>query len=294
MRSLSIFVGALLACAANGKAEQPQCKLTGIVQLPSSTNAVLEWPRFGGPEVWIAKAAERNDDFEILQVLPEEASIKVLTGSNKESRTLSTADGSGKPGFAGNGFQFVSANVYAIASIYQQLSGRSALVFPGLRDVKIDCKSMTVDEATALRELTAVLEKKEIVVVPDGDKFFQLLPQSQVPGVKTRAVDPARIPEVSADSNSTQETIPPGMIDFRGIHMKALLNLMSDLQQTRFDLSAPLPNYDQAPIFFRSESPFSKEEAIHALEVMIEWRGLKTVKETNGTMRVERLKIAPN
>jgi hypothetical protein len=104
--------------------------------------------------------------------------------------------------------------------------------------------------------------------VPDGDKFVLLLQT----GARTNsflASELARLRLPAATTNS--QSIPGGAINFRNVPTENFLSFYSELRQRTLIRPGNLP---AAGITFHPQQPLTKEETVHALDVIMVLNGI--------------------
>lgn len=105
--------------------------------------------------------------------------------------------------------------------------------------------------------------------------------QAQVPARfpnRPRPQVPPAVPNNSVQDLSSQEMIPPGLIDFQGVDVSQVLEVYAQLVGKTL-LRASLP---QAQIVLKTETPLTKTEAIQALQAVLALNGIAVIDVPGG------------
>ena len=330
-----LLLVALLCFIGRGQsaAETPQStpKLTGILNLPDSTLALLEVPagQAGGSRQLILAPSQREGDVELIRINPEVGAVDVrisisrIWNANPGGQATTNAARiwdakTGKeitqplsPGsvvqsaqFSPDGRQIVTTGTNLISMsfrdpthrletgqpglvledarfsqvlmIYQRLSGRTLLIHPALPEYSVNLSA----EASNPAEATLVLEKefarKKIAVIPDGDKFTMVVPESQLTGVKPRSTE---------TKPQEGELLPAGVITFLNVDLVQVATIYAALMGRKLDRQA-LPPRATRNINLKTQTPLTREEARYALDTLFRWQGLQMIPEGDDLMRL--------
>ncbi|HSU56258.1 MAG TPA: secretin N-terminal domain-containing protein [Candidatus Dormibacteraeota bacterium] len=97
-------------------------------------------------------------------------------------------------------------------------------------------------------------------------------------------------PPAGTTNSSPEETIPPGMIDFRQADLNAVLTLYAELVNRTVLRPATLP----APtITLKTQTPLTKREAVQALDAVLGVNGIATINIGDKFVKVDQLAAAP-
>jgi hypothetical protein len=313
--------------------ETPQStpKLTGILNLPDSTLALLEvTPLYaGGNRQLILAPGQREGDVEVTRINPESGaadvrlSITRLWNANPGGQATTNAARiwdakTGKeitqplsPGsvvqsaqFSPDGRRIVTTGTNLISvsfrdpthrletghpglvledagfgqvlMIYQRLSGRTLLIHPALPEYSVNLRAEASNPAEAALVLEKEFASQKIAVIPDGDKFAMVVPESQVTGLKPR----------STEIKPTEgELLPAGVISFLNVDLVQVANIYAALMGRKLDRQAPPPRATRT-INLKTQTPLSLEEARYALDTLFRWQGLEMIPTGDDLMKL--------
>ena len=269
--------GALLADAA-----ETLPKLVGIVALPNLKRALLEVePPVNARRYLLLGEGQREARIEVAQINPAQPSVRInyYAQAGVLSHTLTNL---ALP--PGSGLCLDAVKLDPVLQLYGQLTNRTLLRSTMLPEVSLTLNAATTNCAAAAQALQSALAEKGISSVPDGNRFLMVVPKAEAATVKPRA---AGI-KSAAVTGAEGEMLAPGMIDFRNADARQVLDIYAllvgrKLQRTEFR-SNSLAN----TITLVTQTPVTKEEAIYALETVLEWSGLQLVREGE-----EGLKVVP-
>jgi len=225
-----------------------------------------------------------------VKIAPDKGSVELILEGTKSTKVqLNNATNLPVPGIV---LEDVGLNT--VLQLFAQCTNRSLLRWPYLPASSFSLRASAKDQAGAARVLAQALAAKQISIIPDGEKFLMIVPKSEAATVKPHA---PRV-KVSTGSGSKtrtatpglggteQELVAPGMIDFRGADVWQVVDLYSALVGRTLDLSER-PHVN-GTISFRTQTWLTKEEAVYALETLLQWSGVKLVQVGEGKLKAVR------
>ena len=134
---------------------------------------------------------------------------------------------------------------------------------PGHEEIK-------AERAAAAQALEKVLAAKDLVLVPDGEKFMFLIPRAKVAETK-----PAAAASLAANRwGLNAERIPIGMINFIGADVQQVIPFYASLVSRELGSRPKVP---QGEIWFCNQTVITTQEAAYALDTLLGWNGIKLV-----------------
>jgi len=272
---------ALTALCAESSPPASLPRLAGIVSLADRSSVVLEVvePRHATPSLIILSERQREGDVEITRIAPDKGSVELrLQGASSATVRLQNATNLPMPGIV-----LEDAGINAVLQLFAQYTNRSLLCWPDLPATSFSLRAAAKDQAGGARILAQALVEKGLSIIPDGEKFLMVVPQSKATAVKPHAplakalpVSENKTPAATPGSGGTgQELLPPGMIYFRGADVHQVADIYAMMLRRQFDHSERLPA--GGTISFKTQTLITKEEGIYALETLLRWSGIKLV-----------------
>lgn len=265
-------------------------RLAGIISLPDRSCAVLRLtaaPR--SPARWfILSAGQRDGDLEVLGIAADKGKAD-LRWAESDSGTIGLRNATNLP-FPGVVLEDVGLDV--LLTLFGQFTNRSLLRWPELPTVTFNLRASASNQATAARALAGALVDKGLFIIPDGDKFLMVVPESEAANIKPHApltqpltgggneVRAAARPDPAVEGKAV---LAPGMIDFRGADVRQVASIYSVLTGREPDLGdGPMLG---RTITFHSQTPLTKGEAVYALETLLGWSGAKLAPMSDDNLK---------
>jgi hypothetical protein len=273
---LLLSCGLVTSISLAAQTPAPPVKLVGVVHLSGYKCTVLgiEDPRPGWtPPDFTLREGERNDSVELLRIFPERGAVELrVGGSNLVAALPGEAINvpSGVPAIAFAGVSFKSA-----LEIYAELSGRSLLRSPTLRNLALSFRALAGDKGEAAKVLSDAFSTNGIAVIPDGDKFALVVRKEEVRFFHARSTE---IKQSSSDTRDREMIPARGVVlegaDFRTVAMLYAQMSARKINPANWDRNIPNPNF-----FFKNQTPLTKAELLYAYDTMFELNGLKWVPD---------------
>ncbi len=175
----------------------------------------------------------------------------------------------------GKNFLLSGADFNDALDLYARLKGRSVLVHPQVKQSLITLAAAVHSQAEAAGALAKALQGTNAMIVADGNKFEWIMPA----GTATPAL-PARQPP----STNALETLPPGSINFSNTDLQQVLGVYQALTGRKRIQDKPIPA--GITMSFHNQTPLTKYEILHALDVMLAWHGVKIVNVGDSSFKL--------
>ena len=75
------------------------------------------------------------------------------------------------------------------------------------------------------------------------------------------------------------------MLDWRGLSVQQAVQIYADLRHRKFDPRARIPPTRYEHIDLRTQTAVTREEALHAVETLLAWAGIKIVPVGDDQMK---------
>lgn len=158
-----------------------------------------------------------------------------------------------------------------VLGLYAQFTDRTVLRSPRIQRVSLTIETSATNRTELAHLIEKALAEKEIVTIPDGDKFVMVVPQAEASTVKPRSAEISALPP-----NSPQrQLIPLGTINFNA-DVREVAAIYAGLLGGELDRSESTLLYGPQ-IRLRTQTPLNKEEVLYALETLFQWQGIKLV-----------------
>jgi hypothetical protein len=266
-------------------AESPESasppRLVGIVTLADRPCAVLEFAglRHRPAGWWIASEGEAYEDIRVTKIAPDKNRVELVwQWTNSTTVRLNNATNLLVPGIV-----LEDASINAVLSLFAQFTNRTLLRWPSLPATSFSLCASAKDRADAARVLAQALVARELSIIPDGEKFLMIVPNSKAAVVKPHA--PAtKAPMGSGSkaqattpgpSDGQPEAIPAGLIDFRSAEISQVADIYAMMLGRKLDHSERTPA--GGTISLTSRTSITMGDAIYALETLLRWSGVKLV-----------------
>ena len=167
---------------------------------------------------------------------------------------------------------FESADLSFVLDLYGGFAGRTVLQHPSLPAKTFSLRASATNRTEVAKVLEEALITKDIVAMPHEEKFALILPKAQAATAKPH---PFRKPWSFAGKD---EVLPPGHVNWMPAESAQVLYIYADLVGRKVDPDEAR-NLRQFPVVFKNQTPLTKSELVHALDVLLEWWNIKIVAE---------------
>lgn len=243
-------------------------RLCGIINLSDTKRAVLELPTKSPAGIgWsILAEGQREGDVRLLEIHPETGSVKVNLVHNPELKTLNLTNTAPNGLDAATGIVLENAPLESLLSLFGEFSGHTLLRWPSLTNRLFSVGASNVNKANVTVILQRALTLGHLEVIPDGDNFLMIVPESEAAHARPGA------PKVDS-SGATTELLPPGAINFPNTDITQVMQIYAELVGKKLDRSARYPM--AGTIHFKNQTPLTKQEVVYALDMLFAWNGVK-------------------
>lgn len=274
----SILLIGLLALELSAQPSASAPRLAGIVNLPDLKLAVLEVAGAGRPHLILA-VGQRDGDIAVREFNPDEATVKLVWSGTNGDVSVSLTRQNSRAGALGFGIELENADTDPVLRLYQEFTQRTLLRSPRLVASPFNLRASATNRAQAALVLEEALTEKEITTIPDGDKFIMVVPNSQVASVRPHSAEI----KSSGTNAAGSEMLSPGTVDFRSADLRQVEQIYAEMIGRKLDRTEPLPF--GAPIYFKTQTPLTKEECIYALDTLLSWRNVKMLLVGDDTVK---------
>lgn len=181
--------------------------------------------------------------------------------------------------------ELAAADLPFVLELYSRFSGRSVLRPPTLPAIAVTLRATATNELAAAAMLERALAEKNIVTIPDGDKFVIVVTKAQAATVQPRS---AQLRKATAEIPPTETLIPQGAVRFEGATLPQVLLIYAELVGRKFDTQERLPAASGL-VHFVARTALTKEELLCALDTLLAWRNLKVVHVGEEHIKAVRL-----
>ncbi|HUR46912.1 MAG TPA: hypothetical protein VMZ27_13625 [Candidatus Saccharimonadales bacterium] len=253
---LLAVVLATSACKAQVGSVPNIPKLTGIINVPRYTVAVLEWKTASGQIIApILRKGETIEGYEVSKI-DEELGFVTLQKPSTDT-TLDVQLQPVKP-LKGRTVWLRDAQLKNVLAAYQELSDCTVLRSENLTEAKFSLESApNISRKEAAQLLESALTRQGFQVKRQG-KFIFVIKPAEVPIVAS-----FQVPEANAAGGPL---IPPGMINFIEADLSQFLVMYSDMLD-RTVIASPTLGVHKFSV--RSQTSLSRPEVIQLMDSML-------------------------
>jgi hypothetical protein len=283
MRAISFAtVCLILSLALSALAAEPDIRLVGFINLPTFRKVViLQDLQDSKHRARILGKGEREGEVEVVAISPTELSATLTVHTNRNVK-LTMEGAKIDPGTPTPTILLQNVNFRSVLDLYQNFCQRTLLMHPKLSNAPFTFRSSATNEAGAVGDLQKAFAEREIVMVPDGEKFLMIAPEYAAASLQPRSMQAK--PNDSNGDPHKEEMIPPGTIDFRGADTYQVLAVYGMLVDHKLSQTSRLPPHDFSGYFLKTQTPLSRTEAIYALEALVNLHGLNVVTQSDGSI----------
>lgn len=262
-------------------------RLSGMIKVEGMKLAVLEVPRpLSQPAREIIMGeGQREDRTELIAVYPENGTAKIHVSGESGSRLIGLKNQNRPEGGTSIGLALEDVSLHSVLQLLGSVSGRTVLQHPSLPTMKFTLANAVTNRAEAAQILMAALAEKQILVVPDGEKFWLVAPKAHA-----SALNPRSTQSLAMSTNSAEaQLLPAGSINYQGAPVISVLMVYIEFRGDKLDRNFPLPalkgDFGHDGIFLTMKTELTKAECLYAMETLIDWQGIKIVPAGNGLVK---------
>ncbi|MDB6063826.1 MAG: hypothetical protein JWR26_34 [Pedosphaera sp.] len=245
-------------------------RLEGLIYLPGEKQVLLEVHDKGSADAeWqILEQGQVKSGIEIVEIDTDRGRVRIQRGG---TNTIWAVSHEGHAGAVNDSAEHANillenADIMQVAKLYARMKGRTVLRFPTLPRISFDLSISATNQVEAARAIEKAFEEKGIILVLDGEKFVVVAPKADAQAAAVQ-------PPAPYDSSLAEETIPPGESSF-SIDCRQMLAIYAQLVGRKVVELEELPPVE---VYLQNDTPLTKSEAIHVMETLFKWNGLKMV-----------------
>jgi len=248
-------------------------KIIGFVSA-GGAQVVLEIPplRAGNPSRnVILSEGEREAEVEVKSINSAESTVELIYyGSNVLVRMSAPKTNA----TARNQINLTNAPLDAVLKLFAEASNRTLLVHPLLPAARLAVTGSADDPAATAQIFAQALTNHGIAIIPDGEKFLQLVPQHLAEKVQTRSGEL----KSTTSAGASETDLPARTITFIRAKMSQIAPIYASLIGREFDRAeSPALNRPLPEVSLQTQTPLSKAEVRYAFDVVLAWCGVKMV-----------------
>jgi len=153
--------------------------------------------------------------------------------------------------------------------------------WPSLPSLGLSLRANPRTPAELAQVLKAALATNGVAAIADGDAFEMMVPTDQIKAVRPHPASTKARGPAGAGQNKPND----GLIDFYGADLVQVLDIYALMIGGRLDRTAPTPAVVDPFIWIHTKPGLSEQEGLYALDTLLQWRGIKMVRGTNGLVR---------
>jgi len=182
-----------------------------------------------------------------------------------------------------------NAKFGSVVPIFQHLCNCTLLQHPRIPDSRFTLQSSATNNLDAMREFQSAFTNLGLVLIPDGEKFLMVGPNSTAAKLIPHSAQ-AKSAETTSNLQSTnsdnhaQELLPAGTIDLRNATFNQVFELYAVLIDHKIDRTHPIQGPIRGGFFLHTQTPLSKSEAIYSTGTLINWHGANIVTQSDMTI----------
>lgn len=172
-----------------------------------------------------------------------------------------------------------------VLDLYSRISSRSVLRPPTLPAATVTLRAAATNELEAAAMVERALAEKDIVTIPDGDKFVFAVTKAQAAKVQPRS---SQIRKATAPSHASEALIPQGTVRFEGATLPQVLQIYAGLLGRKLEAPDRLPT-GSGLVHFVARTALTKEEMIYAFDTLLAWHNLQVIQVGEEHIKAVRL-----
>ncbi len=173
--------------------------------------------------------------------------------------------------------------------LYSDLTERTVLRYPALPNAKLTLNLTTTNRAEIARAIETVAATNGITLVPDGEKFVLVAPESAANRLNPQA---AKIPAAGTNDPAAR-IFPRHSINWTAVRLTQALPIYAEILGQKLDSSSLPPQATYLEIVFVNRTPLTRAELLYALETLFGWNGVKLVPAGDGFVKVVPVAAEP-
>jgi len=264
---------ALAALSAESPQSASQPRLAGIVSVTDRPCVALELigRRHSTDSFFVLSEGQRDEGVEVERIAPDKGSVELIwEGAGSTTVRLNNATNLPTPGIV-----LEDAGISAVLQLFARFTNRTLLRWPSLPATAFSLRASTRDQAGAARVLAQALGAENLSIIPDGEKFLMIVPDSKAavvkphaPSAKASTEGGSKVREATPGSGTAEpEVLQPGVIDFRSADVNQVLDIYAMMLGRKLDRSErPLAGQT---ISLTTQTPITKEEGLYAIETLL-------------------------
>lgn len=250
----------------------PTWRLAGMIHLPSFERVVLtgRWQNMPlGPE--LMEVGQSNSAWGLTLVSVDYARKTAEATIRGAPLHLASGDAGREEGT----FCLHDASLDTVLVVYQSIVNRTILRPPEMPDAVFDLTLDARDKEDASRGIEKYLAARDIATIPNGSTFRMVVPK------KMEAM-------VAAECGRRRIIAPFGKRDiaynFPAIPLDQMTEIYAQLRKCHLD---GRPDFvpGNITVKLRTARNLSREEALYALETLLNWSGVGFVSEPNNMLK---------
>jgi RNA polymerase sigma factor (sigma-70 family) len=167
----------------------------------------------------------------------------------------------------------------AIFDLYAAISGRTLLVHPAANKKNpVMVATNPHNKAEVIQSLENVLNEKDFAVIPDGNKFEQIIPNKM-----TNSVNPHSPAPISPHG---KDDMFGGSVNFENVPFEQIRAIYAQLSGREIFQEPGLPAITMS---LKTGNPLTKPELLYAMDVLLGWQGVKIVNVDEKTSKAIRV-----
>ena len=163
----------------------------------------------------------------------------------------------------------------AVFDLYAAISGRTLLVHQAAnKKFPVVVAANPRNKAEAIQSLESVLSEKGFVVIPDGNKFEQVIPSELAKNANPHSttLTVSKAGDKTAGAN----------INFKGVPFEQVRDIYTQFSGRQIVQEGVL---SAVTISLHSRNPLTKPELLYAIDVLLGWQGIKIVNVDEKTSK---------
>lgn len=283
-----ILCGLLLGFSALA---EHQTYLRGIVNVPGLQMALIEIQhtvakRTAAPPVVITtsrlvRAGQQFEDdtvkgahfqFEVLEIDFTKETVKAREAGEEHSYSL---PGPNRPGTAKGWLHLQDAAFNEVIDLYSDLEKRVLLQHPAIDRAPVTLEAVWTNQSPEKAEVVGALAKclsrRGILILPDGNRFLQLVPSALLLTTSPRSGD-----------------LPAGPVEVGGMTLQGAVDLVEIYGKFSGRRCRRNEGVSVSVPYVKVTQPLSKPEVLYVLETLLAWNDVTILLADDNTFSIVR------
>ncbi len=168
----------------------------------------------------------------------------------------------------------------AIFGLYAAISERTLLVHPAAnKKMPVIVAANPRNKAEAIQSLESALSEKGFALIPDGNKFEQVIPNELAKNANPQSAALA--------VSKTADDVASWSVDDKNIPFEMICNFYGKMSGREVLPEEFFPN---VTLTLKTTNPLTKPEMLYAVDVLLGWQGVKIVNVDEKTSKAIRLR----